>query len=405
MSAAKPSEAIDAKRSDLAHARHYVLAQLALAGPMLASSAMKDAAHDLGMIQIDSIRVCGLRNHEIAWAARGDATTQDYYDLLYRERAFVETHYPLFAVRRDWVGWFQQDFAKGISRQDTLRELRPLMRQIKRQIRDQGPVSPADFDSERIPGGFNTVKASTKALEYLYYLGEVQIAGRTEHFHRLFDLTERVAPELLSAQRRPRRELEDFCVLSAAQVLKLATREELARRTALHLGSWRKGGLPVARKAVERVLAGGQIVPAEFLRAKDGQSHLMLAGTAQRTLPRFDETVRIVPPLDNLLFCRTRLHSLFGVSFKFEAYTPKRLRRFYFALPIVYRDRIIGMLDAKKDGAVWRINDLEFFGPAPQEPVRAALRRLAGRAGGQKIECARSLPSVWRRALDGDLDR
>ena len=87
------------------------------------------------MIQIDSIRVNGLRNHEIAWAARTDAPVEELYKLFYRDRGMLETHYPQFATRRDWLPWFVKDFHRTISDLDRLRELRPMMRRLKKRMR------------------------------------------------------------------------------------------------------------------------------------------------------------------------------------------------------------------------------------------------------------------------------
>src|SRR6185295_11686624 len=127
-----------------------------------------------------------------------------------------------------------------------------VMRQVLKHIAANGPASPGDFDSEQVQGGFNTIKATTKALEYLFALGKLQISGRTKHFHRLFDLTERVAPELATPPATWRQDRDSFFVHSALSVLKLATPEQLAGRVAHHVGTWRGGGLPMARRLVAK---------------------------------------------------------------------------------------------------------------------------------------------------------
>src|SRR5262249_6375859 len=158
------------------------------------------------------------------------------------------------------------------------------------------------LDSERVIGGFNTIKLTTRALDYLFYLGEVQIAGRTKHFHRQFDLTEKVAPELLTKYRATRTQHLDFFVRSAASVLKLATREQLAERPPPHRGTGRDGGRPVGRKGVDRAVKDGVLVEAQFARASNGDPLYALAEDLARPIPTCDDTVRIIPPLDNLLF-------------------------------------------------------------------------------------------------------
>lgn len=399
-----PESPDDPNLNDLGGARAFILAQLGLSGPLWPAERAAEAAKALGMIQIDSIRVNGLRNHEIAWAARTDAPIEQLYHLFYRERGMLETHYPQFATRRDWLPWFVKDFGRTITNTDRLREVRPMMRRLKKRMREDGPISPADLDSERVPGGFNTIKLTTRALDYLFYLGEVQIAGRTRHFHRQFDLTEKVAPELLVKHRPTRTQHLDFFVRSAASVLKLATRQQLAERTAHHIGTWRDGWAPVARKAVDRAIKDGVLVEAQFARAGNGDPLYALAEDLARPIPVADDTVRIIPPLDNLLFNRRRLTELFGLAYKFEAYTPQHQRRFYFAMPILYRHEVVGLIDAKKDEDAWRIVGLDLLKKVPEENLRQAVHRLARIAGATRVEAPGLTPVKLRRALSGKIE-
>lgn len=388
---------------DTEAARAFVLGRLGLSGPLWAPEAAAQRAIDLGMIQIDSIRVNGLRNHEIAWAARTDAPVEDLYRLFYRDRGMIETHYPQFATRRDWLPWFVKDFHKALRNPDRLREMRPLMRKVKKWIREEGPMSPADLESERVIGGFNTIKETTRALEYLFYVGEVQIAGRSKHFHRLFDLTERVAPELLEAHKPKRRDELAFFARSAAQVLKLGTRRQMTERTAHHIGTWR-GGMQLGRKAVDQAIKSGQLVEAPFARTADGAPLYALAEDLARPLPAIDDVVRIVPPLDNLLFNRRRFTELFGFEYKFEAYTPQSQRKFYFAMPILYRHALAGLIDVKKDGDVWRVTGLDLMRPVPVESLRQAVHRLARIAGATKVEAPGVGLAKLRKGLSGRIE-
>lgn len=388
---------------DTAAARAFVLGQLGLSGPLWSAEDAARQALDLGMIQIDSIRVNGLRNHEIAWAARTDAPVADLYKLLYQDRGMLETHYPQFATRRDWLPWFVKDFHKALRNPDRLKEMRPLMRKVKTWIREEGPLSPADLESERVIGGFNTIKETTRALEYLFYVGEVQIAGRSKHFHRLFDLTERVAPELLEKHAPKRRDELAFFATSAAQVLKLGTHRQLTERTAHHIGTWR-GGMQLGRKAVDQAIKAGLLLEAPFARAGDGAPLYALAADLAKPLQPADDVVRIVPPLDNLLFNRRRFVELFGFEYKFEAYTPQDQRRFYFAMPILYRHDLAGLVDAKKDGDIWRVVGLDLMKPVPVENLRQALHRLARIAGATRVEAPGVGPAKLRKGLSGRIE-
>jgi uncharacterized protein YcaQ len=75
----------------------------------------------------------------------------------------------------------------------------------------------------------------------------------------------------------------------------------------------------------------------------------------------------LLSPFDRLIHDRRRAMELFGFDYQLEMYKPAAKRRWgYFALPIVYGDRLVGKLDATADrkAGVLTINaihrDVEF---------------------------------------------
>jgi uncharacterized protein YcaQ len=398
--------------------RAFVLERLGLLGPIWSAERASAAARDLGMIQIDSIRVCGLRNHELAWVARTEASVPALYEALYGHGHFRETHYPVFATRRDWLPHLVTAFAVPPERaREGRRRLAPVMRQVMKHIREHGPAGPADFASERIVGGFNTVKATTQALEYLWVDRKLQIAGRTDNFHRLFDLTERAAPELVGWKKPAKRDYEGFLFESGLAVLKAATSRQLAERVAIHYGNWRGPAMKPSQALVERHLKqerarAVQVAdlpdqPVYWYRPEDEAGWENAARAMDGAAPA-DGGLRILPPLDNLLFSRRRLAELFGFDYKFEAYTPISERRFYFALPILHRDRIVGVVDAKLDRSArhpcWNIVGLELGESVPPDALRAGIHRLARIAGAEKVAMTTRAPRDLKRALAGKVE-
>ncbi|HEX7199676.1 MAG TPA: crosslink repair DNA glycosylase YcaQ family protein [Dongiaceae bacterium] len=388
--------------------RRFLLARLGLAGPLKSAAELPALAADLAMIQIDSIRVAGLRNHELAWLARGEATVADYYAMLYERRELIETHYPVFAVRRDWLpilstALLDQRPATRIRR----RRLKPQMQKMEDHIRAHGAVGPADFDSRRVVGGFNTIKSTTRALEQMWSDRRLQISGRTAHFHRLFDLSERVLPELADTPAPTLPEYERFLLRSALQVLKIATAEQWADRVALHYGSWRGESIRRWRELV-KAEAAAVALPVEVVDLPDRPVYWYLPADAPAwedaaRAPDPAEPARIIPPLDNLLFSRKRFSALFGFDYKFEAYTPQDQRRFYFAKPVIHGERVVALIDAKRADGEWRIVGFEQIAPAPPEALRQAVHRLARIAGATKVTASAHLPRELRRALVGKI--
>ncbi len=62
------------------------------------------------------------------------------------------------------------------------------------------------------------------------------------------------------------------------------------------------------------------------------------------------EDVRFLAPFDPLVWDRTRFEHLWGWAYRFEAYTPLAKRKLgYYALPMLWRDKVIGWANATVD--------------------------------------------------------
>ena len=88
-----------------------------------------------------------------------------------------------------------------------------------------------------------------------------------------------------------------------------------------------------------------------------------------------DERVRALAPFDPVVWDRRRFEHLWGWAYRFEAYTPVARRvRGYYALPLLWRDRVIGWGNlALRDGVL----QAEFGHVDPrlarEQPFKAAL--------------------------------
>lgn len=406
MTAAEPN-----RKVSQAELRRFLLDRLGLRGPLWPSTEAAESARALGMWQIDSIRVSGLRNHELAWVARAEGSPEGFYELLYKRGAFRETHYPLFAVRQDWLPSLLTAFTDFRPRHKTgRRRYLPLMQKIKDHIRTNGPVTVADFESKRVIGGFNKIKATTKALDFLFYDREIQIVGRTPNFHRIFDLTERSDPHLQGWQPPSAEAYERFLIHSALSVLKIDTAEHIANRVALHYGSWRGESIKRWRSLVAQRLpeVARQVIVADL---PDNPAFWYLPEDEtgwEGAAMEIDPLLRVVPPLDQLLFSRGRFSQLFGFDYKFEAYTPADKRQFYFAKPLVLDGDVVGLVDAKLDRnggkPAWQISGIQLRQPVPPDVLRRGLHRVARIAGAEQVKVTARASRAVKSALNGPID-
>ena len=118
---------------------------------------------------------------------------------------------------------------------------------------------------------------------------------------------------------------------------------------------------------------------ATMQRAKDRLAHARIDGIewywpANEGPTQFasEETVRLLTPFDPIVWDRRRFELLWGWIYRFEAYTPvaKRIRGYY-AMPLLWRDRVIGWGNVSMVGAELKSN----FGYVQSEPRERAFKR------------------------------
>jgi hypothetical protein len=144
----------------------------------------------------------------------------------------------------------------------------------------------------------------------------------------------------------------------------------LVRRLRYAVPQWR-GQLGPTLQRAKRRLAHARVDGVDWYWPSDEDPS---AATA-------DDQVRLLAPFDPVVWDRRRFEILWGWAYRFEAYTPVAKRKLgYYALPLLWRDRIIGWgTVAVKDGA-----------------IRPEVGYVSSRAPHDR---------VFRRALDDELDR
>jgi uncharacterized protein YcaQ len=80
------------------------------------------------------------------------------------------------------------------------------------------------------------------------------------------------------------------------------------------------------------------------------------------------EGVRLLAPFDPVVWDRRRFEVFWGWAYRFEAYTPapKRLRGYY-ALPLLWRDAVIGWANVRQQGQALALECGYVSGKAPRE--------------------------------------
>ena len=140
-----------------------------------------------------------------------------------------------------------------------------------------------------------------------------------------------------------------------------------------------RGGVPQWSHARAAALARAKArLPSQRV---DGVDWYWPQGEPPRNV-EVDEVVRLLAPFDPLVWYRQRFEHLFGWVYRFEAYTPAPKRKLgYYALPMLWRDEVIGWANAKVEAGTLQVQPGFVAGKAPaglgfRRAFEAELERL-----------------------------
>ncbi len=384
-----------------AAARRLFLHRHALAeqpvGPAT-GQALADLIGRIGFVQVDSITTVERAHHMILWSRRQTYRPSALKSLLETDRAVFEhwTHdasilpvglFPHWhhrftrdAVRLEanWRTWFRDGYADQFET-------------ILRRIEDHGPVTTSDVgkDEVRGKGGWWNWHPSKTALEWLWRTGRLSIARR-DGFQKVYDLTERVIPDICRLPAPDVPAMIDWACSSALAHLGFATPGEVC-------AYWRAITPLEARDWCKAALMRGDLIEID-VEGSGGQTRRSLARPdvldAANAAPEPPLRLRILSPFDPALRDRMRAEFLFGFFYRIEVFVPEPKRTYgYYVFPILEGARLIGRIDAKahRDAGVLRVRAIwpergVTFGPQRRQRLAAELDRLARFAACDRVE-------------------
>jgi uncharacterized protein YcaQ len=306
----------------------------------------------VGLVQLDSVNVL-TRSHELPFLARLGPyprpalaewlwSSGEVFEYWGHEASLVPVELqPLLRwrmQRAEGHAW------KGVA---TFMRTHPrLAHDILEAVAERGPVTLGQLDhlgdavkrSKARAGDMWNWTPAKKAVEWLFWRGEVAAIRNPTTFERHYVLPERVVPAaVLAAPTPPSDDAQKALLVLAARSHGVGT--------ARHLADYHRLNIVQARRLLTELATDGALRRVEVEGWREpGYLH------PDATLPRWVRASALLSPFDSLVWERARAEALFGFRYRIEIYTPAAKRvHGYYVLPYLHGGALVARVDLKSD--------------------------------------------------------
>lgn len=323
-------------------------------GQLTPSAQIKKLLRRIGSVQYDPLNVVG-RNPDLVFQSRiKDYNTGFLEELLYRERSLIDGWDKEMSIylTADLPCFNRIRQARSESVRRTLgrreqEEVLSYLPQIMAEIRKRGPLGAREIKlgaCKKNRWGHRQVSGA--ALDYLLTTGELGIYSK-KNAQKIYAPFADLVPEKILNAPDPFAAEEDFLEWY------------FLRRTGSMGAYWLRNGpgwlgyylsdsglrQKTFASLIEKKLIVRLEVPetaeAFYIRKKD----LPLLNEKNQ----YDGAVRILAPLDNMLWDRLLLKKVFDFEYTWEVYVPESKRKYgYYVLPVLYRNNLIARFEPVK---------------------------------------------------------
>ena len=315
----------------------------------------------LNLLQLDPTAAIAPNADLVAWSRLGSTYSKSELvealenHTLIELRALIRPKEDLALFRAEMAEWPGRGELRPwqSSRRDWLKANDACRVDILDRLGASGPLTSRDIpDTCEVPWestGWTNNQNVIRLLDFMVQRGEVATAGRKGR-ERLWDLATRVYPDDPVVPTEEALRIRDERRLQALGIARAKAPE-----TPMEPYDVGEAGEPAV---VEGVKGAWRVDPSYLGQPFSGRAALL-------------------SPFDRVLHDRKRTTELFEFEYQLEMYKPAAKRQWgYFALPILYADRLVGKLDATADrkAGVLRVNaiheDVDFT-----KTMTAAVRR------------------------------
>jgi len=207
------------------------------------------------------------------------------------------------------------------------------------EIGTRGPLSASDLEiGHKGEGGWWGWSEAKRAVECLFWTGELTTATRRGTFERVYGLPEKVLPRaVLEAPTPAREDAHRELYRRAIRAMGVATSKDLR--------DYFRMPVEGAKARMAELVEAGEMIP---VTVKGWKEPAFLDPAAR--WPRRVDAGALLSPFDNLIWFRERTERMFGVRYRIEIYTPAEKRTHgYYVLPFLEGDALTARVDLKSD--------------------------------------------------------
>lgn len=311
-----------------------------------------DYFRKVGCVQYDPLNVVG-RNADLVLQSRiKNYKPSMLYNLLYEKRCLIDGWDKMMAIylQTDWP-YFKRvrkecgkDLQNVLAHRNASQALEYL-EQVKNIIIESGPLqsNKIDFGSNN-PGSWGHRKLSSAALDYLYTIGELGICKKVKT-QKVYDIIENLIPSDILNQEDPFESDEMFYEWYVKR--RIGSVGMLwSRNSSAWLGQFISIS-NIRNNAIKALLEKDEI---KEIYVEDLKHPFYMKREDLILLNKITDTdkneVKFIAPLDNLLWDRAMIKSIFDFDYSWEVYVPVNKRKYgYYVLPVLYNNRFVARFE------------------------------------------------------------
>jgi hypothetical protein len=344
-----------------AEARAFLLRYQGLDGgsPFKGTTGVREYVRRVGCIQYDPLDVVG-RNADLVLQSRVAGYRRPMLDkLLYGERHLLDGWDKMASIylTEDWPRFSRlrqkrTEEVKWVLQRRSSEAALEVTEAILEILAEKGPMLSTGIRMGKAePGAWGHRNLAGAAMDYLFVAGRIGVHGK-RNTQRIYDLIERLLPQTLLSEPEPFADEDAF------------VRWYVTRRVGSVGLLWNRNGggwlgqylenKTTRTKAITELAEAGTLLrvqvedETEPFWMREADAWQLEGGTASNasSVGGTGQPVRVLAPLDNLIWDREMARRLFGLDYSWEVYVPVHKRKYgYYVLPVLMGDRFVGRFE------------------------------------------------------------